>query len=51
MGEENERTLEEDFDGHEKYENKEDMYNHYNLYYAGKVKPDTIVKIIQFYLL
>ena len=47
------RTLgtltEEDWEGHEKFESPEDMYEHYKRYYAGKdVGPDTVVKIITF---
>lgn len=41
----------EDFDGHERFESDEEMYKHYNIYYGGKVNPDTVVKIIKFDLL
>ena len=45
-------TLEErDFDGHESFVSKEEMYATYRTYYGDKVTPETIVKIIQFKLL
>lgn len=37
-----------DFDGHEKYESKEEMYRTYRGYYGDKVSSDTIVKMIDF---
>lgn len=39
-----------DFEGHEKYESEEKMYETYRKYYGDKVNPDTIVKIIDFEL-
>jgi len=41
---------EKDFDGHEKFSSKEEMYNTYRTYYGDKVNADTIVKIIRFKL-
>lgn len=41
----------DDFDGHEKYSNQEEMYKTYRLYYGDKVGPDTPVKIIHFKLI
>jgi hypothetical protein len=42
-------TLEsEDFEGHEKYESEEKMYESYRIYYGDRVGPDTPVKIIHF---
>tara|TARA_Y100000310_G_scaffold112994_2_gene111542 strand:+ start:3459 stop:3791 length:333 start_codon:yes stop_codon:yes gene_type:complete len=40
----------EDFKGHEKFKNKEQMYKIYRTYYGDRVKPATIVKIIKFEL-
>ena len=40
-----------DFDGHEKYNDQEDMLNHYKGYYGDKVNLDTIVKMIDFKLI
>lgn len=40
----------EDFDGHETYENEEEMYKHYRSYYGESVGPETIVKIVHFQL-
>ena len=46
------KELEEsDFDGHEKFESEEKMYEDYRKYYGDKVTPGTIVKIIKFKLL
>jgi len=39
-----------DFDGHEKFPSKEEMYQTYRTYYGDKVGPNTIVKIIRFKL-
>lgn len=39
---------EEDFDGHEKYENEEAMYKELKKFYGEAVTGDTIVKIIKF---
>jgi hypothetical protein len=39
---------ETDFDGHERFENKEAMYANYRGYYGDKVTPESIVKIIKF---
>lgn len=38
----------EDYDGHEKFESTEKMYETYRTYYGDKVGPDTIVKMIDF---
>ncbi len=37
-----------DFEGHEKFESEEKMYEAYRSYYGDKVSPDSIVKIIKF---
>ncbi|GEM_PF-239271 len=37
-----------DFEGHEKFADKEEMYRTYRTYYGEKVGPDTAVKIIKF---
>jgi len=42
---------EKDFDGHEKFTSKEDMYETYIKYYGDKVNPDAIVKIVRFKLI
>ncbi|MDO8555416.1 MAG: NYN domain-containing protein [bacterium] len=39
---------EEDFDGHEKFENEEDMLNRYRKYYGNEVTMESMVKIINF---
>lgn len=39
---------ESDFEGHEKYESEEKMYETYKKYYGDKVTPDTVVKMIDF---
>ncbi|MFA6405180.1 MAG: hypothetical protein WCW46_00320 [Candidatus Paceibacterota bacterium] len=39
-----------DFEGHEKYESEEKMYENYRKYYGDKVTPDTVVKMIDFKL-
>ena len=39
-----------DFDGHEKFESEEKMYETYRKYYGDKVNKDTTVKIIKFKL-
>jgi hypothetical protein len=39
-----------DFEGHEKYESEEKMYEAFRKYYGDKVTPETIVKIIEFKL-
>jgi hypothetical protein len=41
----------EDFDGHEKFESKEEMFETYKQYYGDRVNNDTIVKIVKFKLL
>lgn len=38
----------EDWEGHEKFSSKEEMYKTYRSYYNDKVGPDTEVKIIKF---
>lgn len=40
--------IDSDFDGHEKFENTEKMYEEYRMYYGDKVTPETIVKMIKF---
>lgn len=45
-----EEIKEDDYDGHEKFKNQEDMLNHYKKYYGDKVNLNTIVKIIKFSL-
>ena len=40
----------EDFEGHEKYDNSEQMYKTYTDYYHRPVGPETLVKIIWFKL-
>lgn len=42
---------ESDFDGHEKYESREEMLETLKKYYGDKVNLDTKVKIIRFKLL
>ncbi len=42
---------EKDFEGHEKFESKEEMLETYRKYYGDKVDWNTIVKIIEFKLL
>lgn len=39
---------ESDFNGHEKFESLDAMYQNYVNYYGDKVTPETIVKIIKF---
>ncbi len=41
---------ESDFEGHEKFEGKEKMYETYRSYYGDRVNPDSIVKIVKFKL-
>lgn len=40
-----------DFEGHEKFKNKEEMLETYRKYYGDRLTPDTIVKIIKFRLM
>lgn len=40
----------EDFDGHEKFESTEKMYETHQSFYGDKVTPETIVKMIRFRL-
>jgi len=42
---------EKDFEGHEKFENREEMLETYRKYYGDKVDWNTAVKIIKFKLL
>jgi len=42
---------EEDFNGHEKFSSKEEMYKTYLGYYGEQFSPETIVKIIRFKLI
>ncbi|OGN34226.1 MAG: hypothetical protein A3G51_03965 [Candidatus Yanofskybacteria bacterium RIFCSPLOWO2_12_FULL_43_11b] len=44
------QVKDEDFDGHEKYQDQDDMLEHYRKYYGDKVNLDTTVKIIKFRL-
>ena len=39
-----------DYDGHEKFESKEKMFETYRSYYGQRVTPDSILKIIRFKL-
>lgn len=39
-----------DFEGHEKFESEERMYESYRTYYGDRVGPETVVKIIRFQL-
>lgn len=38
----------EDFDGHEKFENNDAMIEQYKVYYGEKVSGETVVKLIKF---
>lgn len=40
-----------DFEGHEKFESEEKMYQAYRSYYGDKVTPDTIIKMVDFILI
>lgn len=40
----------EDFEGHEKFESKEKMYETYKGYYGDRVNSDSIVKTVKFKL-
>lgn len=43
------RTLDaDDWVGHEKFKNEEEMYSMYKKYYGDKVQPDTELKVIKF---
>jgi len=42
---------EEDFEGHEKFENREEMLETYKKYCGDRVNWDTVVKIVKFKLL
>lgn len=44
------KIKESDFDGHEKFESEEEMYETYRKYYGDKVDENTVVKIIKFKL-
>lgn len=39
-----------DFEGHEKFESEEKMYEAYRSYYGDRVTPDSTLKIIKFRL-
>lgn len=41
---------EKDFEGHEKFENKEKMYEAYRSFYGDRVSPTSVIKIIKFKL-
>lgn len=41
----------QDFEGHERYENIDAMCTAYSLYYACNVTPESIIKIVSFRLL
>jgi len=45
------KIQEDDFEGHEKFKNLEEMYETYKEYYGDEVNPETSVKIIKFKLL
>lgn len=40
-----------DFNGHEKYKNQADMFEHYKKYYGDKMDLGTMVKMVKFKLL
>jgi hypothetical protein len=40
-----------DFEGHEKFESEEAMYESYRTYYGDSVGPEAVVKIIRFKLI
>jgi hypothetical protein len=42
---------EDDFEGHEKYKDQEDMLNHYRGYYGNEVFLGTVVKMVDFELI
>lgn len=42
--------VDSDFDGHERFESEEKMYEEYRKYYGDKVTPESVVKIIKFKL-
>ncbi len=42
---------EKDFEGHEKFESKDEMFETYRKYYGDKVDWNTVVKIIEFKVL
>lgn len=42
--------IESDFEGHEKFANREEMYNKSRVYYGNKIGADTMVKIFRFKL-
>lgn len=42
---------ENDFEGHEKFESEEKMYEAYKSYYGDKVTPETIIKMVDFSLI
>lgn len=44
------KLRESDFDGHERFENEEEMYKNYRTYYGDRVGPSTLVMIIKFKL-
>jgi hypothetical protein len=41
---------EKDFDGHEKFSSKEEMFNTFRQYYGDRININTMVKIIRFEL-
>jgi hypothetical protein len=43
--------VDSDFEGHEKFESEEKMYEAYRMYYGDRVTPETVVKIIKFKLI
>lgn len=43
--------VDEDCDGHEKFESHDAMFEAYRKYYGDKVTPETIVKMIKFELI
>lgn len=42
--------VDSDFEGHERYESEEKMYETYRSYYGDRVSPDSTLKIIKFKL-
>jgi hypothetical protein len=40
-----------DFNGHEKFESEEKMYETYKSYYGDKVNPETIIKMVDLKLI
>jgi hypothetical protein len=45
------KVTEDDYDGHERFESKEKMFETYRNYYGSKVTPNSILKIVRFKLI